>query len=261
MIPVNIITGYLGSGKTTLLQKILLEKKVAVILNEFGEIGIDGKIIEGKNLDLIELSGGCVCCTLSGDFADAVKELISRKPERIVIETTGVAEADTVVDGIRDIQGVFIDSVIAVADGHALVEFPRISKTGISQIEIANVVILNKIDLIEDTKIPLKKIKDINSDAKIIETSYCNVELVEIFDLGDPSKESKKRHILSEKSYVVKDQIFDYDEFLKFLATTNFYRVKGFVKTNKGDFFVNFVNGKYVLKEKKVEKTELVLIG
>src|SRR5437899_7907439 len=93
--PITVITGPLGSGKTTLLRHVLnsVSKKLAIVMNEFGEIAIDSKIIEGKNVRIAELAGGCVCCSLAGEFEAAVDEIIDRvDPEHIVLETTGVAE-------------------------------------------------------------------------------------------------------------------------------------------------------------------------
>src|SRR5258708_38626084 len=93
--PITIITGPLGSGKTTLLRRLLdsVSGKMAVVMNEFGEIAIDSKIIEGKHVRLVELAGGCVCCSLIGEFEAAVNEIIDAvDPRHIVLEATGVAE-------------------------------------------------------------------------------------------------------------------------------------------------------------------------
>src|SRR3989344_9260016 len=101
--PIIILTGYLGAGKTTLLQRLLDEtdKRLAVIMNEFGELSVDGTIIKGKDVDIVELSGGCVCCSMTGEFEAAVREIIAKAaPDLIVIETTGVAEPDALVDDI-----------------------------------------------------------------------------------------------------------------------------------------------------------------
>ena len=95
--PITVISGYLGAGKTTLLRSIIknLDKKFAILMNEFGEVGIDAQIIKGKNVDVQELSGGCVCCSLTGEFEFAIKEIIQKyNPEIIIVETTGVGECD-----------------------------------------------------------------------------------------------------------------------------------------------------------------------
>src|SRR3989344_6787982 len=103
--PITIITGYLGSGKTTLLKHILKETKdkLAIIMNEFGEIAIDSKIIKGKNINMKELAGGCVCCSLTGEFEAAINEIIQNiKPDSIIVETTGVAEPDAMMVDIEE---------------------------------------------------------------------------------------------------------------------------------------------------------------
>src|SRR3989338_4965688 len=103
-IPITIITGYLGAGKTTLLRNILnnADQKLAVIMNEFGEINIDGKTIKCKNVNMTELLGGCVCCSLTGEFEAAIKEIIEKvKPDAIVVEKTRGSEPEGGVGFIK----------------------------------------------------------------------------------------------------------------------------------------------------------------
>jgi G3E family GTPase len=103
--PITVITGPLGSGKTTLLRHMVatVPLRLAIVMNEFGEIAIDSKIIGGKNVQMAELGGGCVCCSLLGEFDAAVHEIIATvAPEWIVVETTGVAEPDAIVLDIED---------------------------------------------------------------------------------------------------------------------------------------------------------------
>ena len=105
-IPITLITGPLGSGKTTLLRHILATRpaKIAIVMNEFGEIAIDTKVIEGKNVRISELGGGCVCCSLLGEFEAAVTEILEKvAPEIIVVETTGLAEPEALVFNIQEI--------------------------------------------------------------------------------------------------------------------------------------------------------------
>src|SRR5213595_3406288 len=103
--PITLVTGPLGSGKTTLLRHILAARpaKIAIVMNEFGEIGIDSRILEGKSVRIAELDGGCVCCSLLGEFEAAVNEIIQRaEPEIIVVETTGLAEPEALVFNIQE---------------------------------------------------------------------------------------------------------------------------------------------------------------
>src|SRR3989338_271508 len=117
--PISILTGYLGAGKTTLLRRLLASgKKIAIIMNEFGEISIDSKVVKGKNVKIKELSGGCVCCSITGEFEKAVKEIVKKaEPEIIILETTGVADPEPIIADIRDnLESIKLDSVITICD-------------------------------------------------------------------------------------------------------------------------------------------------
>src|SRR3989338_4302082 len=180
--PITIITGYLGAGKTTLLRNILknANQKLAVIMNEFGEINIDGKIIKGKNINMVELQGCCVCCSLTGEFEAAIKEIIEKtKPDAIVVETTGVAEPDAVVVDIQDnLPELRLDGVITVVDADAIIKFTAIGHTGKMQLEMANIILLNKIDLVNEKQLNnvQSKIKEINNNAVIFKTKKCSID-------------------------------------------------------------------------------------
>src|SRR3989339_848054 len=171
--PITIITGYLGAGKTTLLRNILknTDQKLAIIMNEFGEINIDGKIIKGKNVNMTELLGGCVCCSLTGEFEAAIKEIIDNvKPDAIVVETTGVAEPDAVVVDIQDnLPELRMDAVITIVDSDAIIKFPAIGHTGKMQIEMADIILLNKTDLVDKKQLKEAegRLKSINKNAII----------------------------------------------------------------------------------------------
>src|SRR6266496_2647914 len=154
--PITLITGPLGSGKTTLLRHILATKpaKMAIVMNEFGEIAIDTKIIEGKNVRIAELGGGCVCCSLLGEFEAAVNEIITRVgPEIIIVETTGLAEPEALVFNIQEaLPQCRLDGVVSVIDADMLVRFPELGHTTRLQIEGADILLLNKIDLIDQPR-------------------------------------------------------------------------------------------------------------
>src|SRR5437764_14448507 len=126
--PITLSTGPLGSGKTTLLRHILALQpgKIAIVMNEFGEIAIDTKVIEGKNVRIAELGGGCVCCSLLGEFEAAVDEIIEKiDPEIIVVETTGLGEPDALAFNIQDsLPRRRLDGIVSVMHADSLVRFP-----------------------------------------------------------------------------------------------------------------------------------------
>ena len=180
--PLTIITGYLGSGKTTLVRHIIKsvkKRKLAILLNEFGELAIDSKVIKGKNVDMKEISGGCVCCSLTGELEAAIKEILAEiKPDHIVIETTGVAEPDGIIVSVESIPNVKLDAVITVADADAFVRYPSLGHTGIVQLEMADLILLNKRDLVDEKD--LQRIEmvlgKINDRAAIIRTANGKVD-------------------------------------------------------------------------------------
>ena len=269
--PISIITGFLGSGKTTLLKKIIakLDRKFAILMNEFGDVSIDTEIIKGKNVNIAELLGGCVCCSLTGEFEEAIKEIIKKyKPEIIIIETTGVAEPDALVFEISEnLKDVKLDSIITIVDGDSLIRFPSIGRTSIIQIEIADVLILNKADLINEKQLKevISKIRKYNKKAPILETEHCNVDIDLLFGLEIEHHVNEKHHEHDNKfeffSYEFNKKVKK-DDFIGFLndLPKEVYRLKGFVNFEDGNYLVNFVSGRYDL-EKKKGVNKLVFIG
>jgi len=271
--PITLITGYLGAGKTTLLRSILdnADRKIAVLMNEFGKIAIDSKVVKGKNVDMIELKGGCVCCSLTGEFEAAIKEIKEKiDPELIIIETTGVAEPDAIIDDLSTLEGVRLDATVTVVDADAMKRFPSLGFTGRVQIEMADVIILNKTDLVDDGE--LVKIEDlikgINPRAGIIRTTNCLVDAGLILDMNVEKVVGKREHNhhieeagLSHLVYrggrMEKEKL----ENLFYNLPSDIVRAKGFVVTESGNFLMNFVFGRFDFEEFPAEKTELVFIG
>ena len=270
-IPTTIITGYLGSGKTTLLQKIMdqSKEKIAIIMNEFGEIAIDNQIVKGKNIDMVELSGGCVCCSLTGEFQEAVKEIKEKiNPDMIVIETTGVAEADALVLDIEEFKEIKLDTIITIIDADALVRFPEIGQVGRSQIEQADIILFNKIDLIKESQIPKIEsiINKINKRAVFLRAVKCDIDTNILFSAKRKHKITLKKehyHTDIESFTFTSDKIFDKDKIIKVIEKfpKNLYRIKGFINTNKGNYLLNYVAQRYDLDKAKKKKTEVVFIG
>ncbi|MBI2079757.1 GTP-binding protein [Candidatus Micrarchaeota archaeon] len=270
---ITIITGYLGSGKTTLLRKIISDstKKLAILMNEFGEIGIDGQIIKGKNVDIAELSGGCVCCSLTGEFELAVKEILEKvKPDAIVIETTGVAEPSALTFDIEEnIPSIRLDVIVTLVDADSLVRFPTIGHTGREQIEMADIILLNKVDLIDkkDLERLKNKLNELNPRVILFETVKCEIDINLLFGLEVKARELPKPHVVhdlnSEYFVYSGDRLLDLEKFNKILEAfpKKLYRAKGFIRTKDGSKLFNYVAGRYNYEPFEADKTELIFIG
>ncbi|CAD0224400.1 CobW family GTP-binding protein [Planktothrix agardhii] len=195
-MPVTIITGFLGSGKTTLLNHILSNQqgiKTAVLVNEFGEIGIDNELIINTDEDntMVELSNGCVCCTINEDLVNAVYKVLER-PEKVdymVVETTGLADPLPVAltflsTELRDMTR--LDSIVTLVDcaNFSLDLFN--SQAANSQIVYGDIIVLNKTDLVDEAEVDLLevRIRDMKKDARILRTSNSQVSLPLILSVG-----------------------------------------------------------------------------
>ncbi|MBI2970957.1 MAG: GTP-binding protein [Candidatus Aenigmarchaeota archaeon] len=269
--PITVVTGYLGAGKTTLLRNVLAhaDKKIAVIMNEFGEIAIDSKVIQGKNVDIAELAGGCVCCSITGEFAEALRELQeTTKPEHIILETTGVADPEAIIHDIREsLPGVRLDSVVTIADAYELSQFPSLGETAQSQIRLADVMLINKADLVSEAQLQEAEtlLRKLNSAAVMMRTVRCSVDTNVLFGFHVEKETSPEAHgdLAVESFSVSLDGSLSREKFLAFVARMPkaIYRAKGFVVLDGKSHLFNYVNGRHELEPFPEEKTELVFIG
>ncbi|MCB0712330.1 MAG: GTP-binding protein [Ignavibacteriae bacterium] len=195
MLPLTIITGWLGSGKTTLLNQILSGNhglRIAVIQNEFGEIGVDGELVIGAEFGLYELSNGCLCCAVNDDFLAALEEIATMEnpPEHLLIETTGVADPSALVLSILQHpdhgEDFVVDGVLTLVDAGNVSQQLSESNDVAAQIAFADKLILNKVDMVSEEMLPSIEalLSTINPQAEILQTSHANLDPYALLDLG-----------------------------------------------------------------------------
>jgi G3E family GTPase len=298
LVPVTLLTGYLGAGKTTLLNRILTHehgKKVAVIVNEFGDVGIDHQLVIDTDEEIFEMNNGCICCTVRGDLIRIIGNLMKRRDkfDHLVIETTGLADPAPVIQTFfmdEDVKAqTKLDSVVTLVDAKHIWQHWEAEEVQ-EQIAFADVLLLNKIDLVTTEELDQleQRIRGMNAIAKIYRTRDALLEMdallgIGAFDLNqalqiDPDFLSETAHEHDEtvaSVAIVESGEVDGDKLNAWLSDllrnqgTDIFRMKG-ILTIAGEDFRFVFQGVHMLfdgtadrpwRPGEIRKNELVFIG
>lgn len=281
MIKLVLVSGFLGAGKTTLMQQILSnysDKKVGVIVNEFGEVNIDARLISREGVQMAELSNGSIFCACIKDkFVDSLIELSMRELDYLFIEASGLADPanmEQILEGIKNkvLNPYSYRGSVCVLDGESFSDLYELLPAIGSQLEFSGAVIVNKGDLIDEEQLGeiLEIVKEVNPTATVFVTSYCKVNIEELVE-GVRRREIAERETSNTYesrpvTFVVKGvdtlPIEGLKAFLEDIASDT-YRIKGFAKTDQGDREISAVGTSIHLNQwdDGVDKTEIVVIS
>ena len=302
---VFLLSGFLGAGKTTLLKRILAWQSdlsdTVVLVNEFGDVGIDGDLLKQAGSDVVELTSGCICCTLSIDLAQSLTRIWETyQPRRIFIEASGVADPSAIVTVLRDApiaRHLTLEKVVTVLDADFWEARENFGRLFYSQLEMAHLILLNKVDQVDPAKIPLylKEIHDIIPDCQVVPTVRCAIDPGVLWTATTPkavtlhpmhlfrhfsvdgrgvagapesaAHQSLPGPVAANRFVTVSfesDQVMEKGRFRHFVETLPWevFRLKGSVRFADRTEFVNYVGGKGEWSEWDGEPgTRLAFIG
>jgi G3E family GTPase len=263
-VKVHVITGFLGAGKTTLLRRLLEEglrgERVAVLVNEFGEVGIDGGVLKRWGHEVVELASGCVCCEIGGDLLDTLTTIIhNAHPDRLVLELSGLADPGSVLASLTHtnylLDKVRIEPTICVVDAPAFGSLDKdLEFAYFCQLQTADIILINKLDRIaKDELAPVEAIvTEQNPKALQLPCQWCDVDLAALFDsqhhvVDAHHHDHDHQHTAEFDTFVFQDPevVLDKSRVDRFLDTAprGLFRVKGTVRSRDRVLFLNWVRG------------------
>ncbi|MBQ6240691.1 MAG: cobalamin biosynthesis protein CobW, partial [Firmicutes bacterium] len=220
---INVVSGFLGAGKTTLIKKLLQDglngKKVVLIENEYGEIGIDGGFLKDSGVQITEMNSGCICCTLVGDFGRALQEVLEKyAPERILIEPSGVGKLSDVVKAVQNVaekmEGVVVGGSVTVADVlKCKMYMKNFGEFYNNQIETAGTIVLSRTQKASEDKVEecVAMLREHNTAATIITTPWDELEGAKILETMQ-SGSSFEQQVIATMVFEDEDEDEDEDE-------------------------------------------------
>ncbi len=224
MVKVDLISGFLGAGKTTLIKKLfqssLKDEKVVIIENEFGEIGIDGSFLKDSGVQIKEINSGCICCSLVGDFALSMKEVINKfHPDRIIIEPSGVGKLSDIIRAIDNVdEDLFLNILCCVVDAKKVkLQLRNFGEFLHNQIEYAKTIVISKVDMVEEDKLQesVDLVKEINDRANVISTNIEELDannLLKVLEESNSLKDMMIDEIEEEHECCHKNHHHDEDD-------------------------------------------------
>lgn len=279
-----LLTGFLGAGKTTLLQLVmesLSKYKIGVIINEFGDVNVDGQLIARDGIQMAELTNGSIFCACIKDkFVDSLIDMSHRDLEFVLIEATGLADPanmTAILEGIshKVKQPYDYRGSVCVVDAENFMGLYDLLPAIRAQLEFCGAVIINKVDLIDEAQLQeiIEKLEEVNPRIMPYVTSYCRIDITELMNHLDPSlaklsdpRESTNTVVSRPATFIVKgDQIIPYVE-LEILVQSlspHAYRIKGFAMTDRGNIEISCVGNQVELLpwSEAVTKTDIVVIS